>query len=84
VNRGQRSVVPGIHGLQHVKSFLATHFPDDDPVGAHPQAVDYELSRLNPSLAVRIGGTTFQPDNVSLLQLQFCRVFDDSFPASQI
>src|SRR5690348_9937515 len=40
VDRGQRTLVAGVHGLQHVKSFFATDFAHYYAVGTHTQAVD--------------------------------------------
>ena len=38
VNGGERAVVAGVHGLQHVQRFFAADLADDDAVGAHAQA----------------------------------------------
>src|SRR6266576_1497463 len=65
-----------IHGLQHIESFLPAYFSHDDSVRTHPQTVDNQLSCLNSALSFRIGRTAFQSHNVSLLQLQFCRILD--------
>ena len=40
VDGRQRSVVAGVHRLQHVQRFLAADLADDDAVGAHTQGVD--------------------------------------------
>ena len=40
VDGRQRSVVAGVHRLQHVERFLAADLADDDAVGAHTQGVD--------------------------------------------
>ena len=40
VNRGERTVVAGVHGLQHVERLFAAHLADDDAVGAHTEGVD--------------------------------------------
>src|SRR5688500_16875983 len=39
VHRRQRTVVPGVHSLEHVEGLAAAAFPDDDAVGAHPERV---------------------------------------------
>src|ERR1700728_3914362 len=76
VNCGHRSVVARVHGLEHVESFLAADFADDDPIGTHAQAVDHQLPREDCSLALCVGRTTFEAHHMPLLQLQLRRVFD--------
>ena len=36
---GERAVVTGVHGLEHVEGFAGTTFADDDPLGPHAQRV---------------------------------------------
>jgi hypothetical protein len=36
--------VAGIHCLQKVERFGSAHFADDDPLGAHTQAVFHEIA----------------------------------------
>ena len=66
-----RTVVAGIHGLEHVERFFAANFADDDSVGPHTQAVDDQLTGLNRSFAVGIRRAALQSNYVTLLQLQF-------------
>src|SRR5678816_860068 len=44
VNGGERAVVAGVHGLQHVHHFRAAHLTHDDAVGAHTERVLHELA----------------------------------------
>ena len=44
VRGGQRAVVAGVHGLEHVQRLAAAHLADDDAVGPHAQGVDHELA----------------------------------------
>ena len=76
VHRGQRSLVAGVHGLQHVEGFLAAHLAHDDAVGAHTQAVDHQLPLAHRALAFDVGRPGFQAHHVLLLHLQFGRVFN--------
>ena len=76
VDRGQRSVVTRVHGLQHVQRFLAADFADHDAVGTHTQAVDQQFALPDRAVAFDIGRTRFEARHVRLLQLQFGRVFD--------
>ena len=86
VNRGQRAVVAGVHGLQHVQRFLAAHLTDDDAVGTHTQRVDHQLALLDRAFAFDVGGPRFQAHDVVLVQLQFGRVFDrdDAFAVGNV
>jgi hypothetical protein len=44
MNGGHGAVVTGIHRLQHVQSFGAARFSDDDAVGAHTQRIDHQIA----------------------------------------
>ena len=37
VDRGDRAVVAGVHGLEHVEGLAGTALADDDAVGPHAQ-----------------------------------------------
>src|SRR3954469_6438522 len=76
VHRGKRSLVTSVHGLQHVKSFLAADLTNHDAVGAHTQTVDHQLPLSDCAFAFYVGWARFQADYVLLLHLQFGRVFD--------
>ena len=76
VDRGQRAVVAGVHGLQHVQRFGAAAFADDDPFGPHTQGVAHQVGGRDRALAFDVRRTRFQSHDVVLLQLQFGRVFD--------
>ena len=53
MNRGHGTIVAGVHRLQHVESFLAPYFANNNPVRSHPQAV-IPLSGLHCRLYVRV------------------------------
>ncbi len=76
VDRGERSVVAGVHGLQHVERFLAADFAHHDAVRAHTQAVDQQLALPDRAMAFQVGRPGLQARHVRLLQLQFGRVFN--------
>src|SRR6185437_15188283 len=86
VHRGQRAFVAGVHGLQHVKGFLAADFAHHYAVGSHTQAVDHQLSLADSAFAFDVGWARFQPYHVFLLELQFGRVFngDDAFRVGNV
>ncbi len=72
----QRSVVAGVHRLQHVERFFAAHLADDDAIGAHTQGVDHELPLPDRALAFDVRRPRFEPRDVLLVQLQLGRVLD--------
>ena len=47
VHRGERPVVAGVHGLEHVEGGAVTDLTDDDAVGAHAQRVPHEVADLD-------------------------------------
>src|SRR6185437_7188898 len=55
VHRGQRALVAGVHGLQHVERLLAADFAHHYAVGTHTQAVDYQLPLADGALAFNVG-----------------------------
>ncbi len=73
---GQGAIMAGVHGLEHIKGFLAAHLPHDDSVGPHSQAVDDQVPLGNHSLAFNVCGPGLEPHHVPLLELQLRRVFD--------
>ena len=44
VHRGQRAVVPRVHGLQHVERLFPAHLAHDNAVRPHAQAIDQQLA----------------------------------------
>ena len=76
----QRSVVAGVHRLQHVERFLAADLADDDAVGAHTQGVDDELPLADRALAFHVGRARLEPRHVLLAELEFGRVLDRDDP----
>src|ERR1700683_1955576 len=76
VDRGERTLVTGVHGLQHIEGFFAADFADHDAVGAHTQTVDDQLTLADGAFALDVGGPGFEADDVFLLELKFGGVFD--------
>ena len=76
VNGGERAVVAGVHGLEHVECFVAADFADDDAVGAHTQSVDYQAARRNGAGTFDVGRTRLEPHDVILLEAEFGGVFN--------
>jgi hypothetical protein len=80
VNRGHRTFVTGVHGLEHVERFTTTTLTDDDPLRTHTQGVFNEVGGSYRPFPSIFGRACFQPDHVILLQLQFSRVLDRDDP----
>ena len=43
MERGERTIVSSVHGLQHIERFAAAAFTYHDPVGAHAERIDDEV-----------------------------------------
>ena len=65
-----------VHCLQHVESFFAATFSNDDSVGTHSKRILYEFALSDLALAFCVGRPGFQAAHVRLLQLEFGRIFD--------
>src|SRR5580658_1405405 len=65
-----------IHGLKHVKGFLAPHLADHDAVGTHTQTVNDELAHTDRAFTFNVGRASFEADYMLLLELQFSGIFD--------
>src|SRR5207302_92771 len=76
VDGRHRTVVPGVHRLQHVQRLRTADLADQDPVGPHPKAVAEELADGQLALAFHIGWTVLEGDDVRVLDLQLRRVLD--------
>ena len=77
VDRGERAVVAGVHGLQHVERLGAAHLADDDAIRPHAQRVAHEVAlRSTSPLPSMFGGPRLEPHDVRLLQLQLRGVLD--------
>ena len=76
VDGGERAVVAGGHGLEHVEGLAAADLADDDAVGAHAQRVADQVADGDPALALDVGRPGLQADDVLLLELEFGGVLD--------
>ena len=59
----------GVHGLQHVKRFFATHLAQNNAVGPHAQCVDHEFALPDCALPFEVRWAALQTRNVLLLNL---------------
>src|SRR6185437_7325198 len=72
----ERTVVAGVHGLQHVERFFGTDLADDDAVGAHAKGVDDKFALFDSAATFDVDWAALESHNVMLLELKFSRVFD--------
>ena len=56
VDGGERAVVAGVHGLEHVEGLAGTALTDHDPVRPHAQRVFDELADGDGALSLDFGG----------------------------
>ena len=75
-----RAVVTGVHGLEHVERRGVADLTDDDPVGAHAQAVLDQVADRDRALALDVGRARLEADDVLLLELELGGVLDGDDP----
>jgi uncharacterized protein YhdP len=68
--------VAGVHGLKHVQGFRTSALSNNDAVRAHPQCVFDQVSDLDGTLAFDVAGAALQADQMIMVQLELCRVFN--------
>ena len=76
VDGRHRTVVTGVHRLQHVEGLSAADLTDQDAVGAHPEAVAEELPDGQLAPPLNVGGAVLESDDVRVVDLQLGRVLD--------
>ena len=76
MERGERPVVAGVHGLQHVDRLGAAYLAHDDPVGPHTERVDEQHPLGHFALALDVGGPGLESHDVRLPQLELGRILD--------
>ena len=65
---GERSLVAGVHGLEHVQGLAAANLADDDPVRAHAQGVADQIADGHLAASLDVGRARFQAHHMGLLQ----------------
>ena len=75
MERRQGAIVTRIHCLEHVQSFTATAFPNNNTLRTHTQTVDNKIANFNRAFAFDVGRAAFQRNDMFLLKLQFGCVF---------
>lgn len=66
MERGERAIVSGIHGLQHIERFAAAAFTHHDPVGAHAECIDDEVFDRHLAEAFDVLRSCFKADHVGM------------------
>ena len=77
---GQRSVMSGVHRLQHVERLSGTALSDDDPVGPHPQGIHGEITDRDLSPPARVWRPRLQAAHMLLQETQLRGIFDRHDP----
>ena len=77
---GQRPVMTGVHGLQHVQTLRSSHLAENDAIGTHTQSILDQFPLRHLAFAFDIRRAGFQTHHMVLAQLQFRRVLDRHDP----
>jgi len=72
----ERTVMTGVHCLQHIQRLGTTDLAENNSLRAHAQTVAHQVSLRDLTLVFDIRRTGLQSHNVRLLQLQLGRVLD--------
>ena len=73
---GDRAVVAGVHGLEHVEGLAAAALADDDAVGAHAQAFLTRSRMVTSPRPSMFGGRASMREHVVLVELELLGVLD--------
>ncbi len=73
---GHRSVMAGVHRLQHLQHLGATYLADHDAVRAHAQAVADQVTDADRTLAFGAADAALQAHHVRMVERQFGGVLD--------
>lgn len=66
MERGERTIVSSVHGLQHIERFAAAAFTYHDPVGAHAERIDDEVFDRHFAEALDVLGSCFKTDHMGV------------------
>ena len=80
MDRRQRPIVTGVHGLEHIQALRATYLAQDDPVRPHTEGILHQLTLCDFPFSLDIGRPCLQPHHMFLAQLKFRGVFDRHNP----
>ena len=78
--------MPGIHGLQHIEAFAASHFAYNNPVWTHTQGIANQVANGYSVPAFDVGRFCFHTHDMRLLQFKLCGIFncDDAVASRDI
>src|SRR5574341_236957 len=74
-----RAIVASVHSLQHIQGSLITNFSNDDPIWAHTEGINDQLTNCNFTAALNIWWSRFKCNYMLLTQLQFCRILNSYY-----
>jgi hypothetical protein len=80
MDSGQRAVMAGVHGLEHVQGLAAAALTDDNSVRSHPQAVANQIAYRHLPCSLHIRRTTFETYHVRLAEPQLGGILDGDYP----
>src|SRR5207237_1113770 len=72
----ERTVVAGVHGLEHVQGFATAHLTHDDAVRPHAERVAHQVPDGDLAGSFAVGGTCLQADDVLLMKLELDGILD--------
>ncbi len=76
VARGQRPLVSGVHGLEHVEGLGSPDLADDDAVRAQTQSVAHQIADGHSAHPVGVGRAGFETYDVRVLESELGHVLD--------
>ena len=76
VDGGDRAVVAGVHGLEHVEGLAGAALADHDAVGAHTQGVADQVADGDLTLALDVRRAGLEGQHVLLVELELLGVLD--------
>ena len=59
----------GVHGLEHVERLSTSDLADHDAIGSHAQGVADQVTDLDLTPTLHVGGPAFQADHMPLVEL---------------
>jgi hypothetical protein len=69
-----------VEGLEKLENLVSPAFPQDQPVGPHPEALAEKVAEADPAVAVRVGGPRHQGEKVAVAGGQLGHVFEGDDP----
>ena len=68
MKRGERSVMAGVHGLQHVAALRAAYLAHHDAIGTHTQGVGHQVANRDRALTFDRGLASLQAHDMGMVR----------------